>query len=124
MMPKSVLLVEDNADDVFITKRILRKAGIESVRTAGDGREALQLLLASDEPLPELLILDLRLPLISGINVLADLRRAERTMTLPVLILASSEDPLDRETCIRLGVLAYLHKPLELPDLQRIFSDR
>lgn len=124
MMPKSVLLVEDNLDDAFITKRILRKAGIESVRTAGDGREALQLLLASDEPLPELLILDLRLPLISGITVLADLRRVERTMALPVLILTSSEDPLDREACLREGVLAYLHKPLELPELQRIFSDR
>ena len=122
MMPRSVLLVEDNVDDVFITRRILRKAGIDQVRVAANGQEALDMLLSSAEPLPELLILDLRLPLVSGIKVFTELRRQERTMALPVLILTSSEDPKDRDACLKLGVMAYLYKPLELSDLLQTFS--
>src|SRR6185369_4433285 len=69
MMSRSVMLVEDNIDDQFLTKRTLRKAGINSISVAGDGQEALNILLTSGEPLPELLILDLRLPKIHGLKV-------------------------------------------------------
>lgn len=116
------MLIEDNVDDIFITRRILRKAGVDEVRVAANGQEALDLLLSTGEPLPELLILDLRLPLISGIKILTELRRQERTMSLPVLILTSSEDPKDRDTCRKLGVMAYLYKPLELGDILQLFS--
>ena len=120
MMPKSVMLVDDNIDDVFLTQRTLRKAGIDAVRIANDGQEALDMLLAPDEPLPELLILDLRLPKIHGLKVFTEIRRNNRTMALPVLILTSSEDPKDRETCLKLGAIAFLNKPLEVSNFQQV----
>jgi len=122
MMPSSVLLVEDNSDDEFLARRVLRKAGITVIRVARDGQEALDMLLTSGEPLPEMLILDLRLPKIDGLKVFSELRRQEKTMSLPVLILTSSDDPEDREACLRLGALAFLIKPLELNDLKQLFS--
>lgn len=121
-MPRSVLLVEDSGDDRFLTSRVLRKAGIDEIRVASDGREALELLFAPDIPLPELLILDLRLPLVDGLQVLAELRREEKTKGLPVLILTSSDDPRDRETCLNLGVIAYLTKPLHIGTIQQLFT--
>jgi CheY-like chemotaxis protein len=122
MMPRSVLLVDDNIDDVFLAKRTLRKAGVDAVRVASDGQEAHDILFAADEPLPELLILDLRLPKIHGLKLLAEIRRIPRTMALSVLILSSSEDPRDRETCLNLGALAFLSKPLELTSFQQLFA--
>jgi len=122
MMPKSVMLVDDNIDDVFLTQRTLRKAGIDAVRIANDGQEALDMLLAPDEPLPELLILDLRLPKIHGLKVFSEIRRNNRTMALPVLILTSSEDPKDRETCLKLGAIAFLNKPLEVSNFQQVLA--
>jgi len=122
MMPRSVMLVDDNIDDVFLTNRTLRKAGIDAVRVAGDGQEALDMLLAPDEPLPELLILDLRLPKIHGLKLFTEIRRNNRTMALPVLILSSSEDPKDRETCLKLGAIAFLSKPLEISSFQQLLA--
>jgi CheY-like chemotaxis protein len=121
MRPGSVLLVEDNVDDVYLTRRILHKAGIEVITVAGDGQEALEMLLPDALPLPDMVIIDLRLPRVSGLKLLAELRRQERTMALPVLILTSSDDPNDREACLKLGALAFLSKPLELNDLQQVF---
>jgi len=122
MMPRTVLLVEDSRDDRFLTSRILRKAGVDEIRVACDGREALELLFAPDIPLPELLILDLRLPLVDGLQVLAELRHEEKTKDLPVVILTSSDDPCDRKTCLDLGVIAYLTKPLQTGTIQQLFA--
>jgi two-component system response regulator len=122
MMPRTVMLVEDNIDDAYLTKRTLRKAGIDAVKIASDGQEALDLLLGSPEPLPELLILDLRLPKIHGLKLFAEIRRNLKTMALPVLILSSSEDPKDRETCLKLGAIAFLNKPLELSNFQQVLA--
>ena len=122
MLPTSVLLIEDNCDDEYLALRTLRKAGIASIVVARDGREALDLLLGADQPPPEFVLLDLRLPVVDGLEVLATLRRHERTKALPVLILSSSEDPHDREVCSRLGVVAYLGKPLDLIEFQRALT--
>jgi len=122
MLPKSVLLVEDNSDDVFLTNRVLRKAGITAVLVASDGQEALDILLNPAGQLPELLILDLRMPKISGLKVLGEIRRNKRTMALPVLVLSSSEDPRDREVCLQHGVIAFLNKPLELAQMITLFE--
>ena len=122
MLPRSVMLAEDNVDDAFLTRRTLRKAAIEEVRVATNGQEMLDMLLTSGEPLPELLILDLRLPKVSGLKVLTELRQNPRTAALPTLILTSSEDPKDRETCLKLGAIAYLNKPLELHSFQELFA--
>jgi two-component system response regulator len=123
MRPRSILLVEDNVDDEFLTRRALSKAGITAVAFAPDGQVALDMLLDPEQPLPEMLILDLRLPKIHGLTLLAELRRHNRTMSLPVLILSSSDDPKDRQSCIKLGALAFFGKPLALNDLQQVFCE-
>lgn len=122
MIPRSVLLVEDNIDDKFLAMRVLRKAGIEQISVASDGQETLNQLLACDKKLPDLLILDLRIPGIDGLKVFSELRRQERTRPLPVLVLTSSDDPRDRDTCFSLGALAFLSKPLELASLLQLFA--
>lgn len=124
MMPRSVLLIEDNPDDIFLTQRILRKAGIDTVNVVTDGQEALDILLTSVAPLPELVILDLCLPKINGLKVFGAIRHNKLTMALPVLVLTSSEDPKDREASINLGALAFCNKPLELADLRALFELR
>lgn len=123
MIPASVLLVEDNSDDEYLATRTLRKAGISAIRVARDGQEALALLLAPDQPLPDLLLLDLRLPKIDGLEVMAALRGNDRTRDLPIMALSSSEDPHDQEACQRLGVLRFLSKPLDLIEFQQILKD-
>lgn len=122
MRPRSALLVEDNEDDRFLATRVLRKAGIADIRFACDGKEALDQLFSSANPLPEVMILDLRLPLIDGLKVFTDIRGQEKTLSLPVLVLTSSDDPYDRETCLKLGAIAFLTKPLTLEIIQQLFD--
>ena len=116
------MLVEDNIDDEFLAMRTLRKAGIVEVSVAHDGQEALNMLLTAGQPLPEMLILDLRLPRVDGLKLFAALRSHERTKALPVIVLTSSDDPRDREACLKLGAMAFFTKPLELDCLQRLLS--
>ncbi|TWJ18254.1 response regulator [Geobacter argillaceus] len=114
-----VLLVEDNRDDEELALWSLGKAGLTHVTVAHDGLEALTLLFGSppsagQEPfLPDILLLDLRLPKIDGLEVLKQLRSNERTKMLKVFALSSSEDPQDKKICSDLGVIAFLSKPLE-----------
>lgn len=114
-----VLLVEDNRDDEELALWSLGKAGLTHVTVAHDGLEALTLLFGSspsagEEPLlPDILLLDLRLPKIDGLEVLKQLRGNERTKMLKVFALTSSEDPQDKKICTDLGVSAFFSKPLQ-----------
>lgn len=121
----SILLVEDNADDEFITRWILRKAGIHNISVARDGREALERLYGADGrsgTIPDLVMLDLRLPKIEGTAVLKQIREDARTRNLPVLILTSSEDLRDKELCRQLGVIAFVSKPLKMEQLSTLLD--
>jgi CheY-like chemotaxis protein len=116
---RTVFLVEDNSDDEFLALRTLRKMGYSDVTIARDGREAISLLLGDEGEgrapgmeLPSLMLLDLRLPKLDGLEVLRKVRSSERTKSVPVYILTSSEDPHDKEVCQDLGVLGFLPKPL------------
>lgn len=109
-----LLLVEDNDDDRFLTMRILKKLPLAlQVEIAKNGDEALQKLLAEAAELPSLVLLDLQLPKIGGINLLARLRERFSTRQLPVIILSSSDNPGDIKLCRELGVSGYLSKPLD-----------
>jgi two-component system response regulator len=114
----SVLLIEDNCDDEWFAKWTLKKIGLANVTTARDGYEALLMLHGDDlrsirkSCSPAIILLDLRLPKIDGLEVLRRIRDDERTKTVTVLILTSSEDPHDKEVCKKLGVTAILPKPL------------
>ena len=106
-----VLLVEDNRDDVELTLWALGELGLDQVAVAWDGAEALRLL--KQGPLPDLVLLDLRLPLVDGLEVLARMRSDQELKAIKVIVLTSSENPMDKAACQGLGVTAYLGKPLD-----------
>ena len=113
MRRKYILLVEDNPDDEMLTQRALQKHNISNeVVVARDGAEALEYLAKADA-LPELVLLDLKLPKIDGLEVLKRLRAAERTRLLPVVILTSSREENDVVTGYRLGANSYVRKPVD-----------
>ena len=112
-----VLVVEDNPDDVELTLRALKRMHLTNpVRVARDGVEALEILLGdgtSRPPLPRVVLLDLKLPRVGGLEVLARLREEERTRTLPVVVLTSSREEPDVRKAYALGVNSYVVKPVE-----------
>jgi CheY-like chemotaxis protein len=112
-----VVVVEDNEDDRDLLIRQLRKSKIDdNVKFFGEGKEALQFLsnLPPPEPFCDLIaiFLDLKLPGMSGIQLLRKIRRTPRVQNTPVIIMTSSLDPKDFEACQALGVAAFVPKPV------------
>lgn len=129
-MQPPILLVEDNEDDRFFMVRALKKAGItRDLRVVRDGREAMEYLATvgneqgdESKPLPPVVFLDLKLPYVSGHEVLAWIRGQSHLRGLKVVILSSSHEEVDVTRAARLGADRYLEKPptptvlLELAD--------
>ncbi len=110
----NILLVEDNADDRDLTIMVLKDSKIANeIDIAGDGEEALQYFEDQSRPLPALVLLDLKLPKIMGLDVLKRLRADERTKLVPVVVLTSSKEESDRYRSYVEGVNAYVVKPVE-----------
>jgi two-component system, response regulator len=115
----AILLVEDNAKDEALTLRALKKANIGNhVVVVRDGVEAIDYLLGaaadgSHNELPQLILLDLKLPRIDGHEVLRRIRADERTRLLPVVILTTSVEDKDRLQGYRLGANSYVRKPVD-----------
>lgn len=108
-----VCIVEDNPDDERLTIRALRKGQVANeIIVARNGEEALNLLLNAD-PLPCVVLLDLKLPKIDGLEVLRRIRNNERTRLLPVVILTSSSEDRDIVESYSLGANSYVRKPVE-----------
>jgi len=115
---KRILLVEDNPRDEALTLRALQKNNFRaSVTVKRDGAEALQHLLGTPAEgaaaLPHLVLLDLKLPKIDGLEVLRRIRAHERTALLPVVILTSSLEEADILEGYRLGTNSYVRKPVD-----------
>ena len=109
-----IALIEDNPDDEALTLRALKKHGIANdIVVLRDGVEALAYLLAPDQPLPHLVLLDLNLPRVNGLEVLQRLRAEPRTELLPVVILTSSNEERDLIDGYRLGANSYVRKPVD-----------
>jgi CheY-like chemotaxis protein len=112
-----IMLVEDNCDDEWLALRTLAKAGITNVTVARDGAAAVRLLHGDEQAgvretcRPAVILLDLRLPRLDGIEVLGRIRRDERTRAIRVVVLTSSEDPHDKAQCLELGVADFCSKP-------------
>ncbi len=125
--PVKVLVIEDNADDRELLLRQLRKSGLgEHVKFISDGKEALNLLTGPDAPPPSdliIILLDLRLPSLSGLELLRRLRALPRFQTLPVTVMTSSNDPRDLEECRRLNVVNYLTKPVTFDSFSKAVAD-
>ena len=124
MSSKTILLVEDNPDDVELTIRALKKNNIaNAIDVVRDGEEALDYLAATGKyanrqlaDLPQVVLLDLKLPKIGGIEVLRALRADPRTKLLPVVVLTSSTEEPDIITSYQLGANSYVRKPVNFVD--------
>ncbi|HEY1424383.1 MAG TPA: response regulator [Candidatus Acidoferrum sp.] len=116
-----ILLVEDNADDELLTLRALKKNNIRNeVVVARDGSEALEYLFGSGihagrdlKVMPQIILLDLKLPKVDGFEVLKQIRSSELTKLLPVVILTTSNEDQDRVRGYGLGANSFVRKPVE-----------
>jgi CheY-like chemotaxis protein len=109
-----ILVVEDNADDSYLLTRQLARAHFDDyVTVIGNGQDALD-FLQHCAVLPLAIFLDLRLPGMSGTELLEKIRQDARFQRIPVIVMTGSADPRDLEICNRLGVTAYLPKPVTL----------
>lgn len=116
MRNKTILLVEDNASDIDLTRRALEKARIANpLVVAEDGQEALHYIFgaAASGELPALTLLDLKLPRVSGLEVLERIRHHPQTRRMPVVILTSSREEKDLAAGYDLGVNSYIRKPVD-----------
>jgi two-component system response regulator len=112
--PKTVLLVEDNADDERLTLRAMRKSEIPSIiQVAHDGSEAIEYLFGENAQVPDLIVLDLKLPKLGGVEVLERIRSEKSTAGVPVVVLTSSDDEGDILRCYDLRVNSYVIKPVD-----------
>lgn len=121
---KNILLVEDNAQDEMLTLRALRKVNLANqVDVARDGQQALDYLFREGEfagrpgaDLPAVVLLDIKLPRVSGLDVLKKLRADPRTRLLPVAILTSSDEERDRLQSYQNGANSFVRKPLDFAE--------
>jgi two-component system response regulator len=116
-----ILIVDDNESDVELTLRALRKSQVDlECVVVEDGREALDYLLGADGSesgqLPDLVLMDINLPKVNGLDVLRRIRMERRTRRLPVVILTSSIVAGDVATCYDLGANGYIHKPINFTE--------
>ncbi len=127
----TVLLVEDFDDDVFAFKWALKKADVTlPVQVATDGQRAIDYLSGfgayadrEAHPLPSLVFLDLKLPYVSGMEVLAWIRQRPELDSVPVVILSGSDEARDHEQAASLGAADYVVKPASPADLRRILEN-
>ena len=124
MNSKLILLVEDNADDELLTLRALKKASVANrIEVVRDGAEALDFVFRSGNytgrdatELPGLILLDLKLPKISGLQVLERIRADERTSRIPVVILTSSTESVDINRGYDLHANSFVSKPVNFQE--------
>jgi CheY-like chemotaxis protein len=118
--PVEILLIEDNPDDVQLTLHALQKHHISNrIQVLEDGAEALDFLFREgafanrEQDMPKVILLDLKLPKLNGIEVLRKIKEDSRTNKIPVVALTSSREDLDIEKCYGLGVNSYIVKPVD-----------
>lgn len=109
-----ILLVEDNPDDEALTVDALRTAGITAeIQVARDGAQAIEYLSQSDRRVPDIVLLDLKLPRVPGLEVLRRLRESNRTRTIPVVVFTSSIETSDIARAYAGGANSYVRKPVD-----------
>ena len=119
--PPRILLVEDNPDDEELTTRGFKRANLANpIDVARDGQEALDYLFGTEEQpakrAPAVILLDLKLPRVDGLEVLKRIRASERTQRVPVVILTSSSEDRDLLAAYDLGANSYVRKPVKFEE--------
>lgn len=130
IMVRNVLLVEDDENDVFFFKRAMKTIGWEGpLQVVHDGRQAIEYLKGAgafssrkEFPLPVLVLLDLKLPLLSGLEVLKWIRTESEFKHMSVVMLTSSKEKVDVEQACHLGANGYVVKPAGSEDLQDLIK--
>ena len=124
MNDKRIMLIEDNPDDRDLTIRALKKNSIlNPITVAGNGAEALAMLLGDDhrdDDSPALILLDLKMPKVDGLEVLRRIRADERTRVIPVLVLTSSRQEEDLRAAYDLGANGYVRKPVTFSEFSEV----
>ena len=114
---RQILLVEDDPDHELLTIRALKKSNIaNTVAVARDGEEAIRLLFGPERIHPQVVLLDLKLPKVEGLEVLRRIRETPETRTLPVVVLTSSDEERDLVRSYQIGVNSYIRKPVSFND--------
>ena len=117
MPSRVILLVEDDPDHELLAIRALKKANIaNNIHVARDGSEAVDALFGPEPVKPQVILLDLKLPKIDGLEVLRRIREHETTRMLPVVVLTSSDEERDIIRSYQLGVNSYIRKPVNFTD--------
>lgn len=130
MKPKKILLAEDNPDDEALTLRALKKCGVaNAVDVVHDGQQAIDYLERagefadrSPEDEPQLILLDLKMPKLDGLEVLQKIRANEATKRIPVVILTSSREESDKAAGYDLGVNSFVCKPINFNEFSEAIS--
>lgn len=120
-----ILLVEDNPSDVRLLKELMEEQGYRpSMHWVMNGRDALDYIFNkppyANEPRPDVILLDLGLPRISGYEILRDLKQSEAYRGIHTIVLTTSRNPLDREECQKLGADGYIPKPRNLREYKEL----
>lgn len=123
---RSLLVVEDSDADFDALERLLKKMGFNApIYRVEDGEEAIDFIFHLGEytdeeiaPRPTLILLDLNLPGTDGREVLAKVKQDERLKAIPIVVLTTSPNPKDVETCYKLGANSYMLKPMKISDLE------
>ena len=127
MTSDEILLVEDNANDAELTLRALRRSNLaNNIVHVHDGAEALDFVFGetrAELPKPRLVLLDLKLPKVDGIEVLRRLKEDEETKRIPVVVLTSSAEERDIARTYDLGVNSYIVKPVEFETFAQAVAD-
>ncbi len=112
-----ILLVEDDPDHELLTIRALKKSNIANdIHVARDGAEAIEILFGDSPIKPQVVLLDLKLPKVEGLEVLRRIRETKETRMLPVVVLTSSDEERDVVRSYQLGVNSYIRKPVNFND--------
>src|SRR5690242_1957109 len=131
MTQAEILLVEDDPTDQKLVRRVLSENGLSGeVRLANDGQEALDFIFgrgdhtASEQPadLPRLVLLDLNLPKVDGLQVLRAIKSDSRTRGIPVVVMSSSTEPEDLFRCYQEGVNSYVQKAVDFEQYRQMLS--
>jgi len=128
-LDRSILLVEDNSDDEMLIVRAIRKGQVANqIHVARDGKEALDFLLDEHnkvrlENVPQVVLLDLKLPKISGLEVLERIRQVAELRTLPVVVLTSSDEERDIVQSYNQGANSYVKKPVDTTEFTRAITE-
>jgi two-component system, response regulator len=120
--PVTILLVEDNADDQSLTVRALRMGTTANIEVAPDGQAALDYLFNDANDMPRLVLLDLNLPGVDGLDVLQRIREDERMCLTPVVVLTGFAAPVDVIAAYRYGANSYVRKPIDFDQFAHLIQ--